>query len=75
MFATAPALVTASLLEQDPSASPAALRQGVFLRFYGGEFTANERERIVARLGRVERGTAPLAEEGPAGAYPAGWMF
>jgi len=54
MFGTARALVVASLREQDPSASPGAVRQGVFLRFYGAEFAADERERIVAWLGRLE---------------------
>ncbi len=54
MFATARALVVASLREREPSASPAALRQGVFLRFYGTEFGMDERERIVAWLGRLE---------------------
>jgi hypothetical protein len=56
MFATARALVVASLLERDPSASPAAVRRGVFLRFYGSEFAMDERSRIVAWLGRLEPG-------------------
>jgi hypothetical protein len=56
MFATARALVVASLLEREPSASPAALRQGVFLRFYGADFAPDERERIMAWLGRVDPG-------------------
>jgi hypothetical protein len=50
MYATARALVIASILERDPSASPAALRQALFLRFYGHEFDAAARERILARL-------------------------
>jgi len=55
MGATARILVRASVLAQDPHASPATLRRALFLRFYGHEFHAVERERILARLG------APLA--------------
>lgn len=55
MYATARALVVASILELDPSAPPAAVRQALFLRFYGQEFDAETRERILARLGGEER--------------------
>jgi Uncharacterised protein family (UPF0158) len=51
MDATVRALVRASVLAQDPHASPAALRRALFLRFYGHELEAAERERILARLG------------------------
>lgn len=51
MGATARILVRASVLAQDPHASPATLRRALFLRFYGHEFHAVERERILARLG------------------------
>ena len=61
MDATVRALVRASVLAQDPHASPAALRRALFLRFYGGEFEAAEQERILARLGCRER----LSEAGP----------
>jgi hypothetical protein len=54
MSATARALVRASVLAQDPQASPVALRRALFLRFYGHEFKAAERERILAWLGRDE---------------------
>lgn len=50
MYATARALVEASVLATDPSVSAAALRQAVFLRFYGSEFDAKTRERILDRL-------------------------
>jgi hypothetical protein len=50
MYATARALVIASILEHDPSASRAALRQAVFTRFYGHELDAATCERILARL-------------------------
>jgi len=55
MYATARALVVASILERDPSASPAAVRQALFLRFYGHEFDAAARERILARLEAAQR--------------------
>jgi hypothetical protein len=51
MYATARALVIASVLARDPSASPAVLRRAVFMRFYGHEFDAGARKRILARLG------------------------
>jgi len=54
MSATARALVRASVLARDPHASPAALRRALFLRLYGDEFEAAERERILAWLGRDE---------------------
>jgi hypothetical protein len=61
MFATARALVVASVREKEPSASPARVREGLFLRFYGGDFAADERERIAAWLRRddEERAMAP----------------
>jgi hypothetical protein len=58
MCATARALVVASILERDPSASPAALRQAVFLRFYGHEFDAATRDRILRRLAFPDDGEA-----------------
>jgi hypothetical protein len=61
MYATARALVIASILERDPSASPAMLRRAVFMRFYGHEFDAATRERIVTRL--AEPKAAGEAEE------------
>ena len=56
MFSTARALAIASILEKDPSAPPARLREQIFLRFYGADFDADERERIVARLRRTAEG-------------------
>jgi hypothetical protein len=53
MHATAQALVRASVLEKDPLASPAALRQALFLRFYGHEFDAATREKILLALEKV----------------------
>lgn len=50
MYSAARRLVVASILAADPSASPAAIRCALFLRFYGHEFDAQARERIIARL-------------------------
>ena len=58
MHSTAQALVRASVLEQDPLASPAALRRALFLRFYGSEFDADTREKILLAQQRVAAGGA-----------------
>ena len=65
MSATARALVRASVLAQDPHASPAALRRALFLRFYGHEFEAGERERILAWLSRDESTAAGSPRRAP----------
>ncbi len=43
----------ASIMENEPSASPGRVRQQLFLRLYGADFAAHERDRITARLGRA----------------------
>ena len=50
MRETARALVEASILEQDPQATPEAVRKGLFLRFYGHEFDAESRAKILAAI-------------------------
>jgi len=55
MHATARALVRASVLEKDPLASSAALRQALFLRFYGHEFDSETREKILLALEGIGR--------------------
>jgi len=50
MSTTARTLVLASALTRDPGASEAELRQALFLRFYGDDFTPRDRERILAWL-------------------------
>ena len=52
MHSAARRLAVAAILAADPSASPAAIRRALFLRFYGHEFEGAARERILARLGR-----------------------
>ena len=50
MHATAQVLVRASILQADPAASPAALRKALFLRFYGQDFDAATRKKILQAL-------------------------
>jgi hypothetical protein len=50
MYATARALAVASIVEADPTASDAGVRQALFLRFYGHEFDDQTRARILARI-------------------------
>jgi len=66
MYATARALVIASVLDREASTSPAALRQAVFMRFYAHEFHAVTREGILARLAAPDDGAVrPLRKRVP----------
>ncbi len=56
MHSTAQALVRASVLQKDPLASPGTLRRALFLRFYGHEFDAETREKVLLALKTVESG-------------------
>jgi hypothetical protein len=47
---TARAMVEASLREQDPQAELETIRKGIFLRFYGHEFNAETRAKILASI-------------------------
>lgn len=53
MFDTAKALATASIREKHPTISQADLRQALFLRFYGHEFSPTERELILTAISRA----------------------
>ena len=55
MYAAARALVRASILAATPHASPAQLRQQIFLRFYGHEFDAHTLDKILAALDDAPR--------------------
>jgi hypothetical protein len=59
MRETARALVEASILEQDPQATPEVVRRGLFLRFYGHEFDADSREKI---LDAIESASHPVSK-------------
>ena len=67
MFSSARRLVVASILAADPSASTAAIRRGLFLRFYGHEFDEPTREHILDRL------AAPDAGRGVRRQVPVDW--
>ncbi|HYU16040.1 MAG TPA: hypothetical protein VEL05_08220, partial [Candidatus Acidoferrum sp.] len=62
MNATARALIRASVMAKNPQPSPAVVTSALFLRFYGQEFSAGERERIMAWLGWDDDDTS--AEDG-----------
>lgn len=53
---TARTLVEASIREQYPQATPETIRKRLFLRFYGHEFDAASRARILAA---IETATPP----------------
>jgi hypothetical protein len=55
---TARAFVEASLRQQNPDASLDTLRKGVFLRFYGHEFEAATREKILSAIEAASDTTA-----------------
>jgi len=53
MHATAQALVRASALAVEPSASPSSLKKFLFLRFYGQDFDGATRKRILRALAKT----------------------
>jgi hypothetical protein len=53
MRETARTLVEASIREQDPQATIETVRKGIFLRFYGHEFDADSRTKILAAIESV----------------------
>jgi len=59
MYATARALVVASILEAYPTATPVELRCAVFLRFYGHEFDLETRSLSATGIFSKDRGTSP----------------
>lgn len=50
MYATARAMVVASILASEPGASPQRIREAIFRRFYARDFDTSTCDRIVARL-------------------------
>lgn len=52
MHATAQALAKASLSRRYPRARPTEFKRFLFLHFYGGDFTNQERDRIASALAR-----------------------
>lgn len=55
MRQTARALVEASIREQNPDVTIKAIRKGLFLRFYGHEFDASTRAKILAAIEQAAR--------------------
>jgi hypothetical protein len=53
MHATAQGLVRASVLEVDPSASPASLKKVLFLRFYAQDFESATQKKILHALAKT----------------------
>jgi hypothetical protein len=50
MFEMARKQVLASILHQNPNADSKEIRKQLFLRFYGEDFTPEEREKILAQI-------------------------
>lgn len=55
MRETARTLAEASIREQDPQATIETVRKGLFLRFYGHEFDADSRSKILAAIESASR--------------------
>lgn len=71
MYSSARSLVEASIRAGNPTASPVEVRQSVFLRFYGHEFDAPTRARILDRIARDAQHVArPLSRGRP---VPVDW--
>ncbi|MGE3977268.1 MAG: hypothetical protein AB7F94_06720 [Nitrospira sp.] len=51
-------IVEASLRANDPQATVGAIRKGLFLRFYGHEFDADTRAKILAAIDRAAHPTS-----------------
>jgi hypothetical protein len=51
MYATARKLALASIKTENPTATPAELKCALFLRFYGHEFSEEERLKILSQIG------------------------
>ncbi len=59
MFDAAKALMQAGILDQNPQATSAEIRQALFLQLYGHEFDADSRTKILAA---IESATHPVAK-------------
>jgi hypothetical protein len=64
MHATSKALAIASILEKDPHARPAKVKQALFLRFYGDEFGIKERKRIIRALRKAAEHNGKRRQKG-----------
>ncbi len=55
MLAASKLLVTQAILRDNPHISPAGLRKEIFLKFYGNDFSPEEREKILRYLEKHTR--------------------
>lgn len=55
MFEMARTQVVASVKMNNPDADVKDIRRGIFLRFYGQDFSPKEREKILSKLDTVKR--------------------
>lgn len=55
MFEMARRQVVASVKMNNPDADVKDIRRGIFLRFYGQDFSPEEREKILSKLDTVKR--------------------
>jgi len=62
MHGMAQALVRAGVLEKDPSASPAAIRRALCLRFYGHDIAPETMRKILSVLEGMEDGEPTRTE-------------
>ncbi len=53
MFGMARALFRASILAKNPDATAGELRRAIFLRWYGREFDAETKQKILSALGKA----------------------
>jgi hypothetical protein len=53
MYSTSRQLVLAAILRENPEISPIAIKQELFLKFYGNDFAPAERNAILEHLARV----------------------
>jgi hypothetical protein len=59
MFDMARKQVLASILNQNPNADLKDIRKQLFLRFYGDDFTSEEREKILTQISSRDSNLLP----------------
>ncbi len=70
MYSTARTIIIASVLERFPEASAEQIREALFLRFYDGDFSPEDKRRILDAL-RAGPGASTSAEAERGGVRPA----
>lgn len=59
MYDAAKSIVRSAILAQHPDITPEEMKKEIFLRFYGGEFSPTDREKILAAV------TSRVSHSGP----------